>query len=68
MSGFIFLMVVDWIMTQQQEIKQGKMELHVKTRGQDLPMTYHSYHHATHTCKQKQDKTRQLNKFSARTG
>ena len=63
MSGFIFLIVVDWIMRNTTAgNKTGiKMELHVKTRGPGL-----CRRHSTHVIMQ--TKTRQLNQFAARTG
>ena len=48
MSGFIFLMVVDWIMRNATGNKTG-------IRWNFTSKLEHSCHHAKHTCKQRQD-------------
>ena len=57
MSGFIFLMVVDWIIRNTTAGNKTGIKWNFTSKLEDLDfaMTQHSCHLATHTCKQRQD-------------
>ena len=57
MSGFIFLMVVDWIMRKTTAGNKTGIRWNFTSKLEDLDFANYivPMHHATYTCKQRQD-------------